>query len=234
MDLAQKLLSCLCCTAEGQSNTTTASQHFATSEKLPLIVSQSPEPAERLFPPRVSYDIKYNSSDDLENEDQELAAQRILEILMTADHVDEHALRAQLPGTIGTVGWGDWIARRVLDGIVKLIRRIQQQQIQQQSRKYCALRAQSGNQYDKEEDLLEKAGNAFRTAYVSATKIANDIFGTLARQARNHPLETAAVVISMVLAIGVLVALAPYLLEVLGFAGEGVVEGKYNIFLYYD
>lgn len=66
-------------------------------------------------------------------------------------------------------------------------------------------------------------GPALSAAYERACEAAKGIPGFAA----DHPLATA--VFCTVVALGVLVVLAPYVLEILGFAELGPVEGKESI-----
>lgn len=64
----------------------------------------------------------------------------------------------------------------------------------------------------------EKLGPAIRDAYNKAWKVANEIEGFVTR----HP------VMCTVIALGVLVVIAPWVIEALGFAELGPVEGTYT------
>lgn len=68
----------------------------------------------------------------------------------------------------------------------------------------------------------EKLGPAIREALERAEEVADGIFDF----AHDHPVAVA--VFCTILAIGVLWFMAPWVLEVLGFAAEGPIEGKSN------
>ncbi|MDI1487887.1 MAG: hypothetical protein OHK93_007160 [Ramalina farinacea] len=66
------------------------------------------------------------------------------------------------------------------------------------------------------QNVEAKMGPVLKEAYERACSVANGVEGFI----RDHP------VFVTVLALGVLVALTPYLLEMLGFAELGIVRGK--------
>lgn len=68
----------------------------------------------------------------------------------------------------------------------------------------------------------EKLGPAVREALERADEVASGVFGF----ARDHPVAVA--VFCTVLAVGVLWFMAPWVLEVLGYAAEGPVEGEFR------
>lgn len=69
-------------------------------------------------------------------------------------------------------------------------------------------------------DNREKLGPAVEEAMNKAEEVANDIFDF----ARDHPV--AVTVFITILAIEILYFMAPWVLEVLGFAAEGPIEGE--------
>ncbi|PNP42487.1 hypothetical protein TGAMA5MH_05228 [Trichoderma gamsii] len=107
-------------------------------------------------------------------------------------------LRKQLDETVGTLGWSEMLAKRVLNALVGAIR-----------------------------EGRDKMGPAFTKAYDDAAKEADSVFHQLVEDAKNHPLELVATVLITVIAIGVLVALAPSVLELLGFGELGPVAGTF-------
>lgn len=75
------------------------------------------------------------------------------------------------------------------------------------------------------ESLLKEGRTRLSGAMADAFQKASDAVDTTENFARDHPLWAAAVLAIVVL--GILVLLAPYLLEALGFAELGPVEGEY-------
>lgn len=106
-------------------------------------------------------------------------------------------LTRQLNDTVGPAGWSEWLARDILTILEATLR-----------------------------EGREKMGPAMRQAYDNALRAAESDFWELVQQAKDHPLETAAAVLITIIAIGVLVELAPFLLEWLGFARAGPVAGE--------
>lgn len=107
------------------------------------------------------------------------------------------SLKKQLDETVGVFGWSEMLAKRILNALVAAI----------------------GQGRDK-------MGPAFAKAYDDAVKEADSVFHNLVQDARDHPLELVATVLITVIAIGVLVVLAPYVLELLGFGELGPAAGK--------
>ncbi|KAL7927950.1 hypothetical protein ACQKWADRAFT_278315 [Trichoderma austrokoningii] len=108
------------------------------------------------------------------------------------------ALKKQLDEAVGTLGWSEMLAKRILNALVGAIR-----------------------------DGHDKMGPAFAKAYDDAVKEADSVFHQLVQEARDHPLELAATVLITVIAIGVLVVLSPYVLELLGFGELGPIAGTF-------
>lgn len=106
-------------------------------------------------------------------------------------------LKKQLDETVRTLGWSEMLAKRILNALVGAIT-----------------------------EGRDKMGPAFAKAYDDAVKEADSVFRQLVEDARDHPLELVATVLITVIAIGVLVVLAPYVLELLGFSELGPVAGK--------
>lgn len=79
--------------------------------------------------------------------------------------------------------------------------------------------------FHKIENLLKERSTRLSGAMDDACHKASDAAATTGEFAREHPLWTAAVVAIVVF--GIMVLLAPYLLEALGFAELGPVEGEY-------
>ncbi|KAI4132926.1 MAG: hypothetical protein LQ347_002360 [Umbilicaria vellea] len=75
------------------------------------------------------------------------------------------------------------------------------------------------------EALLREGGSQHGEAMAHACQKASDAVDTTEGFAQKHPLWTTAVV--AIVAFGILVLLAPYLLEALGFAEAGPVEGEF-------
>lgn len=74
-------------------------------------------------------------------------------------------------------------------------------------------------------DGREKMGPAIGQAFDSASEAAEKVF----QFAKDHPVATAGLL--TILAVGVLVVLAPVVVEALGFAELGPVEGTYVAYL---
>ncbi len=72
-------------------------------------------------------------------------------------------------------------------------------------------------------------GPALAQAYSSAVEIAEEEFYDLFEYVKDHPLEVAATVVISILAFGVLVALMPWVLELLGFGELGPIEGEIQL-----
>ncbi|GAB0138790.1 hypothetical protein EsDP_00007013 [Epichloe bromicola] len=111
---------------------------------------------------------------------------------------DGHHLRAELGRVVGAAGWSEALATKVLAALVRAL-----------------------------EEGREKMGAAMRDAYDEATRIADLEFRQLARWARENPKEAACAVLLTIVAFGVLVALAPYVLELLGFGELGPAAGEF-------
>lgn len=109
-------------------------------------------------------------------------------------------LKKQLDESVGTLGWSEVLAKRILNTLVGAIR-----------------------------EGRDRMGPAFAKAYDDAVTEADSLFHQLVQDARDHPLELAATVLITIIAIGVLVVLAPYVLELLGFSELGPVEGKLSL-----
>lgn len=72
----------------------------------------------------------------------------------------------------------------------------------------------------------EKMGPAMARSYDDAGAAAKDNFCLLCELAQSHPREEPGVVLATVIALGVLVDLAPVVVELLGFGAFGPVEGR--------
>lgn len=101
-------------------------------------------------------------------------------------------LTQQLDDAVEAEGWTEWIAEKVLDGVMNVLK-----------------------------EGREKMGPAMVEAYDKACEAADVLF----QFAQDHPLATAGLL--AIVAVGVLVILAPTIVEVLGFAEFGPVEGMW-------
>ncbi|KAL7901080.1 hypothetical protein HDV64DRAFT_172188 [Trichoderma sp. TUCIM 5745] len=121
------------------------------------------------------------------------------DVVSTLLHAEKHgaSLKKQLDEMVEAFGWSEMLAKRILNALVEAIR-----------------------------EGRDKMGPAFVKAYDDAVKEADSVFQQLVQEARDHPLELVATVLITVIAIGVLVVLAPYVLELLGFGELGPVAGK--------
>ncbi|KAM0483145.1 hypothetical protein ACHAPX_002591 [Trichoderma viride] len=150
------------------------------------------EPASDLYSDE-KHGLEYDAS--LRTHDK--VAADIVSILLRSEKHGA-SLKIQLDETVGTLGWSEMLAKRVLNALVGAIR-----------------------------EGRDKMGPAFAKAYDDAAKEADSVFHSLVEDARNHPLELVATVLITVIAIGVLVVLAPYVLELLGFGELGPTAGTF-------
>lgn len=123
-------------------------------------------------------------------------ADDVVAILLITEKHGE-SLKKSLDDAVSSLGWSSWLAENVLKKLETALN-----------------------------EGRDRMGPAMKKAYDDAVEAAEGAFEELVQQARDHPLETAAVVLLSILALGVLVALAPYILELLGFSELGPVEGK--------
>lgn len=121
----------------------------------------------------------------------------VVNILSCAEKSGE-SLKQQLDNTVGTLGWSQRLAEHILGTLVRAVK---------------------GGR--------EKMGPALAKAYDNATTAADVELHKLVQDAKDHPLEIVAAVLLTALALGVLVAMAPYILEMLGFGELGPIEGKF-------
>lgn len=170
MDTLHAILSCLC----------------GSSEPAPVFYPEEKRSPSELLSPE--YDPSLCT--------HEKVAVDVISILLRAE---KHgiALKKQLDETVGTLGWSEMLAKRILNALVGAIR-----------------------------EGREKMGPAFAKAYDDAVKETESVFRQLVQDARDHPLELVATVLITIIAIGVLVVLAPYVLELLGFSELGPVAGN--------
>lgn len=112
---------------------------------------------------------------------------------------DAHHLGTELRRIVGAAGWSEALAKKVLAALIKAL-----------------------------EDGRDKMGAAMRDAFDKATRIADLEFRRLARWARDKPTEAACAVLLTIVAFGVLVLLAPYILELLGFGELGPAAGEFS------
>jgi hypothetical protein len=124
----------------------------------------------------------------------ELIANDIADTILQTD-IDGPALQMKLDSMVGTYGWTENIAKRVLDTLSHAL--------------------QEGH---------EKLGPTIRDAYHKACEVAKSIEGFVIE----HP------VFCTVVALGVLALVAPEILGWLGFAEQGIVEGKIRAARYWN
>ncbi|KAI8627393.1 hypothetical protein F5Y19DRAFT_442992 [Xylariaceae sp. FL1651] len=171
MATSTSILSCLC---GGSNDTRRVEVHF----RQPVIAKTPPTPISRPLctPP---------------NREPEIIVADIISILRSAE---KHgvALTQQLDGAVGTEGWTEWIAEKVLAGIEAALK-----------------------------EGREKMGPAMAEAYDRASEAADNVF----QFAKDHPVATAGLL--TIIAVGLLVILAPMVVEALGFAELGPVEGSF-------
>ena len=101
-------------------------------------------------------------------------------------------MQTRLRDAVSTTGWYEGLAKKILDGLVKI--------------------------------LSEGAvmGEAMKEAFDKPSAAANQF-------AKEHPVYTAVLV--TVVAIGILVIVAPWVVEALGFGELGPIEGKRLLYL---
>ncbi len=109
-------------------------------------------------------------------------------------------LAKQVDDTVGAEGWTEWLAENILKSLEIALK-----------------------------EGREKMGPALAQAYSSAVEIAEEEFYDLFEYVKDHPLEVAATVVISILAFGVLVALMPWVLELLGFGELGPIEGEIQL-----
>ncbi|KAM0249557.1 hypothetical protein ACHAQJ_008985 [Trichoderma viride] len=125
----------------------------------------------------------------------EKLANDVVSILLRAEKRGEN-LKQQLDETVGTLGWSQMLAKRILQTLVGAVK-----------------------------EGREKMGPAFVKAYDVAIDAAESHFDKLVQDAKDHPLELVATVLITIIAFGVLVELSPFILELLGFSELGPVAG---------
>ncbi|KAK5994183.1 hypothetical protein PT974_07626 [Cladobotryum mycophilum] len=135
---------------------------------------------------------------DQPNITAEKLAADIVAILRKAEKRGE-ALTRDVNEVVSASGWSEWLAQNILKGIVHTL-----------------------------EGGRETMGSALAQAYDNAVAAAQEDFAELYQFVQEHPNEIASVagaVLVTVLAFGVLVALTPFILELLGFSEIGSIEG---------
>jgi hypothetical protein len=173
MESVRAILSCLC----GSPESTPDFFSSAADEKLSAKPLLSPE-----------YDSFVCAHERL--------AIDVVTTLLRAEKRGE-SLKQQLDETVGTFGWSQMLAERILKTLTGAVK-----------------------------EGREKMGPVFVQAYDDAVKAAESHFHKLVQDAKDHPLELVATIIITIIAFGVLVELSPFILELLGFAELGPVAGK--------
>ena len=120
----------------------------------------------------------------------------VIFILRTASEPDA-PLTEKLDDAVSAEGWSEWLAENVFRNLETLV--------------------QAMNEGE------EKVGLVLINAYQHAVEMGKTIFATLWQQMGENPVVTDVVV--AILVIGVLVILAPHVLEVLGFDKGGIRAG---------
>ncbi|RFU80014.1 hypothetical protein TARUN_2236 [Trichoderma arundinaceum] len=121
----------------------------------------------------------------------------VVALLFRAEKCGED-LGKELDEAVGTLGWSQVLAKRILDTLVRAVR-----------------------------EGRERMGPAIAKAYDDAVEAADCEFHKLTREAKEHPLEIAAAVLITVIVLGILAALAPYIIELLGFGELGPEAGSF-------
>ncbi|KAL7620424.1 hypothetical protein AAE478_009419 [Parahypoxylon ruwenzoriense] len=171
MDSLTPILSCLC----GSENDTRRAEVLS---RQPFIDKTQPRPTPRpsRTPPK---------------REPEVIVAEVISILRSAEKQGV-VLTQQLDDAVGTEGWTEWIAERVLAGVEAVLK-----------------------------EGREKIGPAMAEAYDKASELADTVF----QFAKDHPVATAGLL--TIIAVGVLVLLAPTIVEASGFAELGPVEGSF-------
>ncbi|EHK19938.1 uncharacterized protein TRIVIDRAFT_155768 [Trichoderma virens Gv29-8] len=127
----------------------------------------------------------------------EETAENFIEILLCAEKSGA-LLSSQLEDAVFATGWSEWLAQNILKKLEGALR-----------------------------DGHEKMGPAMIEAYDQASKAAEITFPDLFEYVKEHPVEIAATVLLSLFAFGVLVRLAPLVLELLGFGELGPTAGSF-------
>lgn len=152
--------------------------------RAPFRASDSPYPALIEKPPQQT-----PPPSTTPNPNHEAIVTQIITLLRTAEKKGR-TLTNQLDETVGTEGWTEWIAQKILASLEDVLR-----------------------------EGREKLGPAMEKAYDASNTAAEAVFAFK----RDHPVAFAGLL--TIIAVGVLVALAPVVVEALGFAELGPLEG---------
>ncbi|KAK4168236.1 putative HTH-type transcriptional regulator YdfL [Cladorrhinum sp. PSN259] len=127
----------------------------------------------------------------------------ILKTLTTATSAGS-ALDSELDSIVNTTSWSENLAKRVLNALLDVLK-------------------------DANEDKRASWGKALTDAYDNTVAVSTVVFEKLHAYARDHPTEAqvAKYVLLALLSYGVLCALAPRILVLLGFGIEGPIEGSF-------
>ncbi|KAK4073071.1 hypothetical protein Purlil1_13159 [Purpureocillium lilacinum] len=124
-------------------------------------------------------------------------AARVVDLMVKAEKED-NKLHTEIDKAVKPTGWTETLARHTLEALQAALK-----------------------------EGREKMGPALAACYDRVVTAAREEFDDLCRLAKEHPRETAATVLLTVVALGVLVELLPVVIELLGFAELGPVEGSF-------
>ncbi|EXU95188.1 hypothetical protein X797_011736 [Metarhizium robertsii] len=118
--------------------------------------------------------------------------------LLRRSDVRGEELWEKVDQTVGSAGWSELLAENVLKALESTLK-----------------------------ESHEKMGTVMKEAYDNAVEAAEHEFQKLVQQAKENPLELAATILVTIVAFGVLAALAPFIVELLGFGELGPAAGTF-------
>ncbi|EFZ04514.1 hypothetical protein MAA_01588 [Metarhizium robertsii ARSEF 23] len=118
--------------------------------------------------------------------------------LLRRSDVRGEELWEKVDQTVGSAGWSELLAENVLKALESTLK-----------------------------ESHEKMGTVMKEAYDNAVEAAEHEFQKLVQQAKENPLELAATILVTIVAFGVLAALAPFIVELLGFGELGPAAGEF-------
>ncbi|KAK4068508.1 hypothetical protein Purlil1_13786 [Purpureocillium lilacinum] len=133
---------------------------------------------------------------DAKSDLPDCTAARIVDLMRNAERGGKE-LHTDIEEVVKPTGWTETLARRTLEVLQASLK-----------------------------EGREEMGPALAACYDKAVTVARREFDDLCRLAKEHPGEAAAAVLLTVVALGVLAELLPLVIELLGFAEVGPVEGR--------
>ncbi|KAK4183565.1 putative HTH-type transcriptional regulator YdfL [Podospora australis] len=191
------ILSCLC----GESPDDFQCGYTPTPGTVGIITEKQPLP---IAPPSTTgaFIPRRIFPNDNANDKTDKVVEHLISILLTAPGpLPSSHLTTSLKSTAGlhAQDWSTWLAEKLLHALEQTL-----------------------SESDK-----STWGEALTEAYNDAVELAEEMFWELVQYVKEHPLEIAATVLLSLFAFGVLVRLMPWVLELLGFAELGPVEGSF-------